>query len=421
MNNYLVVYNDYVIITHAAGCTYKMPYNNKVSFMKENTYKVHIFLTIILLIISTPIVCSAGINGIGINAMEVTPQPAEPGGDVTLKIRVTNEGVEKIEDFSVKIDVKYPFYLKSESKNFENKRTLSVGSYVDNIYYLTVDPNAISGIYPIEFDIYVNDVVLNPSDSNIYVQVVGKPDLTIKADVIDNIAPGDTFPLKISVNNIGTGVAKNVKVISESESILILGSNIELIDQIMPAETSQVESSFIAKNDLDPDAHQFPITLRYIDELGANHTSTYNIGINILNRADIGIQSIKVNPTRITPLDEVHIAGIIENTGNGAAEQVVVELENEDKSYKSFIGQLRSDDDSPFYFDIDPGSAGKKDLNITIHYTDDFGSHRIQQSIPMEVERPKTNIILIIVLLIAIAIPVAYIIFKRRRGENGEQ
>ncbi|MDW7732903.1 MAG: S-layer protein, partial [Methanolobus sp.] len=170
--------------------------------MKQSIHKANIFLIIILLIISTPVVCSAGINGIGINAMEITPQPAEPGSDVTLKIRVTNEGVEKIEDFSLKIDVKYPFYLKSESKNFENKRTLSVGSSVDNIYYLTVAPDAISGIYPVEFDLYVNDVILNPSDNNIYVQIIGKPDLTIKADTIDNIAPGDTFLLKISVNNI---------------------------------------------------------------------------------------------------------------------------------------------------------------------------------------------------------------------------
>lgn len=389
--------------------------------MKINTRNIIVFMLILSLIIGTSIVSSAKISGIGINAMEVTPQPAEPGNDVTLKIRVTNEGVQKIEDFSVKINVTYPFHLKSESKNFENKRTLSVGSYVDNIYYLTVDADAISGLYPVEFDIYVNDVILNPSDNNIYIQVVGKPDLTIKADAIDNIAPGDTFPLKISVNNIGTGLAKNVKVISESESILILGSNIALIEKIMPAETSQIESSFIAKNDMNPDAHQFPITLKYIDELGANHTSTYNIGINILNRADIGIQSIKVNPTQVTSLDEVHITGIIENTGNGAAEQVVVELKNEDTSYKSFIGQLRNDDDSPFYFDIDPGSAGKKDLNITIYYNDDFGSHNIQQSIPMEVERPKTNIILVIALLIVIAIPVAYLVYKRRRSENGEQ
>lgn len=389
--------------------------------MKINIRNIIIFMLILSLIIGTSIISSAKINGIGITITEITPQPAEPGGDVTLKVRVTNEGMEKIEDFSVKMDVQYPFYLKSESKNLENKRTLSVGSSVDNVYYMTVDPDAISGIYPIEFDIYLNDVIFNSSDNNVYVQVVGKPDLAIKADVIDNIAPGDTFPLKLSVNNIGTGMAKNVKIISESESILILGSNIELIEKIMPAETAQIESGFIAKNDLNPDAHQFPITLKYIDELGSNYTSTYNIGINILNRADIGIQSIKVNPTQITPLDEVHITGIIENTGNGAAEQVVVELENEDTSYKSFIGQLRSEDDSPFYFDIDPGSAGKKDLNITINYTDDFGSHKIQQSIPIEVERPKTNVILSIVLLIVIAIPVAYLVYKRRRSENGEQ
>ncbi|SFM93666.1 Uncharacterized conserved protein [Methanolobus profundi] len=392
-----------------------------MSSMKKSVQNINILMLILLLIITTPAVCSAGINGIEISAMEITPLPAEPGDDVTLKIRVTNNGVETIEDFSVKIDVEYPFYLKSESNNFENKRILNVGSSVDNIYYLTVDPNAISGTYPIEFDVYVNDVVLNPPDNNVYVQVIGRPDLIIKANAIDNVAPGDIFPLKISVDNVGTGMAKNVKVISESENILILGSNIELIDRIMPAETSEIEYDFIAKNDLDPDAHQFPIVLKYIDEQGTNYTLTYNIGINILNRAEIGIQSIKITPTQITPIDEVYIAGIIENTGNGDAKKVVLELENEDRSYKSFIGELKSDDDAPFYFYIDPGATGNKDLNITINYTDDFGSYELEQSIPIEVERPKTNMILVISLLIIIAIPVAYIVYKRRRGENAEQ
>ncbi|WP_367343906.1 COG1361 S-layer family protein [Methanomethylovorans sp.] len=376
---------------------------------------------VLVLITVTPIISSAKINGIGITVIEISPQPAEPGGDITLKVRVTNEGVEKIEDFSVKMDVQYPFYLKSESKNLENKRTLSVGSSIDNVYYMTIDPDAISGIYPVEFDIYVNDVIFDSSYNNVFVQVVGRPDLAIKANAIDNIAPGDAFPLKLSVYNIGTGMAKNVKIVSESESIFVLGSNVELIEKIMPAETALIESGFIAKNELKPDAHQFPITLKYIDELGANYTSTYNIGINILNRADIGIQSIKLSPTQITSLDKVHITGIIENTGNGAAEKVVVELENGDKSYKSFIGQLRSEDDSPFYFDIDPGTAGKKDLNITINYIDDFGPHKIQQSIPMEVERSKTNVILLIALLVIMTIPVAYHVYKRRRSENGEQ
>ncbi|MCQ6961910.1 COG1361 S-layer family protein [Methanolobus chelungpuianus] len=389
--------------------------------MKIGIRKMDLLLLILLTVISIPVADPAEMNGIGITAMEVTPQPAEPGGDLTLKIRVTNEGVEKIEDFSVRIDVRYPFHLKSESGNFENKRTLSVGSSVDNTYYLTVDPDAISGIYPIEFDIYANDVIINPPDNKVYVQVTGKPDLTIKAAYSNNVAPGDVFPLNISVNNIGTGMAKNVKVISESESILMLGSNVELIKQIMPSEAEQIECRFIVKNELDPDAHQFPIMLKYSDEQGGNYTLTYNIGINILNRADIGIQSIKVTPTAITPLDEVNIAGIIENTGNGDAKEVVVELEAEGRTYKSFIGQLRSDDDSPFYFYIDPGSAGEKDLNLTIYYTDDFGSYEIWRTVPMTVERPRTNVLMLIALLIIIAIPVAYMIYRRRRGQDGKQ
>lgn len=389
--------------------------------MKQNLRYIGVFMGILLLVvISTSMVCSASVNGIGITIIEITPQPAEPGNDVTLKIRVINEGVRSIEDFSVKIDVKYPFYLKSESKNFENKRTLSVGSSIDNTYYLTVDSNASSGIYPIEFDVYADDVILNPSDSNVYVQIIGKPDLTIKTDTIDKISPGYTFPLRLSVKNIGTGMAKNIKIISESESVLMLGSNIELISKIMPAETSQAECNFIVKNDLDPDAYQFPVKLEYIDEQGNNYTLTYNIGINVLNRAEIGIQSIKFTPIQITPLDEVHIAGIIENTGNGDARQVVVQLETEDGNYKSFVGQLKSDDDAPFYFDLNPGPAGKKNFNLTISYTDDFDSYEVHQTIPLEVNRPKSNLILALALIAIIAGPVIYLVLKKRRGGNGQ-
>jgi hypothetical protein len=364
-------------------------------------------------------VCSAGVNGIGITSMEITPQPAEPGNDLTLKIRVINEGVESIEDFSLKIDVKYPFYLKSESKNFENKRTLNIGSSVDNTYYLAIDPNAVSGTYPVEFDVYINDVILNPSDNNVYIQIIGKPDLTIKADTIDRIAPGDTFPLQLSVNNIGTGKAKNIKVSSESESILMRGSNIELISKIMPAETSQIECNFIVKNDLEPDAYKFPVKLEYIDEQGTSYALTYDIGLNVLNRAEVGIQNIKITPTPITPLDKVHIAGIVENTGNGDAKQVVVQLMTEEGDYKSFIGQLKTDDDAPFYLDIDPGSAGQKNFNLTIAYIDDFGSHNVNQTIPVQVTRPKSNVLLAIFVILVIA-GSAYMILKKRQDGNGQ-
>ncbi len=390
--------------------------------MRLNIQNISVFMIILLLIgISTSMTCSAAVNGVEINTMEVTPQPAEPGNDVTLKIRVTNQGVESIEDFSLKIDVTYPFYLKSESKNFENKRILNIGSSVDNTYYLTIDPNATSGIYPVKFDVHVNDVILNPSDNNVYIQIIGKPDLTVKADAIDKISPGDTFPLQLSVSNIGTGMANNIKISSESESILMLGSNVELINRIMPAETSQVKFDLIIRNDLEPDAYQFPVKLKYIDEMGTNYTLTYNIGLNILNNAEVGIQSIKITPTQVTPLDEVHIVGIIENTGNGDAKQVVVDLITEDGEHKSFIGQLKTDDDAPFYFDIKPGSAGKKNFNLTISYTDDFGSHEVEQTIPLQVSRPKTNVALAIALIIIIALPVAYFIIRKRRNENGQK
>jgi hypothetical protein len=382
--------------------------------------KCIIILSIILVLTATPLASSSSVNGIVVTTLETTPQLVEPGNDVTVKVRIINEGVQTIDDFAVKLDVNYPFHLKSESNNFNQKRTLGVGSSIDNTYYLIVDPDAKSGIYQLEFDIHVDDVILKPSNNNVYIKVVGKPDLILKTNINSTLSPGDTFPLQIEVQNVGTGIAKNIKIIPRSDEILMLGSNLEVIKNVQPGDNSSIERNFIVKDSLDPDAYKFPIDLEYLDEQGNNYLDSYYVGINVLNKAEIGIQNIKIEPSQITPLDEIHIEGMVENTGEGDAKNVIVELISEDESHKSFIGQLKSDDDAPFYFDMSPESAGSKKFNISITYNDDFGPHEIDNTIEIEVNRPKTNIALVLGLFALIAAFIVYYFgyMKKKEPEN---
>ncbi|ABE51842.1 COG1361 S-layer family protein [Methanococcoides burtonii] len=382
--------------------------------------KAIILLSVILVLTTIPLASSSSVNGIVVTTLETTPQLVEPGNDVTVKIRISNEGVQTIDDFVVKLDANYPFYLKSESNNFNQKRTLSVGSSIDNTYYLIVDTDAKSGIYQLEFEIHVDDVILKPSDNNVYIKVVGKPDLTLKTNINSTLSPGETFPLQIEVQNVGTGIAKNIKIIPRSDDILMLGSNLKVIKNVEPNDNSSIECNFIVKDSLDPDSYKFPIDLEYLDEQGNYYSDSYYVGINVLNKADIGIQNIKIEPSQITPLDEIHIQGMVENTGKGDAKNVIVELISEDENHKSFIGQLKSDDDAPFYFDLSPESAGSKEFNINITYNDDFGPHRIDNTIEIEVNRPKTNIALILGFLALIAVSIVYYFgyMKKKEPEN---
>ena len=349
-------------------------------------------------------------------AEEISPEPVEPGQDVTVKIRLINEGGESGEDVSLKLNAGYPFFIKTESNNFENKRTLCAGCSIDNTYYLVVDANAKSGLYPLDFEIYEGDVIYRPFDT-INIKVVGKPDIILETKTIEsNVSSGDKFIINFDAKNIGTGIARNIKITPQSDNILMLGSNINLINEINPDKTVSFNSEFIVKESLEPDTYKFPIKLEYVDEQGTSYETSFDIGINVLDRADISFQSIKITPTIPTITDDVHMEGIIENTGKGDANKVTVELISQNgKVYKAFIGQLKADDDSPFYFDVKPESIGMQTATLRVSYYDDFGFHTYDTSIDKEVEKPTSKIITIIIIILIVLAGIGYFYYKKKK------
>ena len=378
------------------------------------------FLLITLILISITSVFASAYNtdspDIRVIAEEISPEPVEPGQDITVKIRLINEGGDSAEDVSLKLNAGYPFFIKTESNNFENKRTLCVGCSIDNTYYLVVDANAKSGLYPLDFEIYRDDITIKPIDT-INIKIVGKPDIILETEIIEsNISSGDKFTLNFDAKNIGTGIARNIKVIPQSDDILMLGSNINLINEINPEKIISFNLEFIVKESLVPDTYKFPITLEYIDEQGSSYETSFDIGVNVLDRAYISFQSIKITPTIPSLVDEVHMEGIIENTGTGDANKVTVDLiTSEGKTYKAFIGQLKADDDSPFYFDTKPESVGMQTAVLRVSYYDDFGFHSYETSIDKEVRKPTNNLIIAIIVILVVLAGMGFFYYKKKK------
>ena len=371
-------------------------------------------ILVVISLVSITFVSASTSPYLRVIAEEVSPEPVEPGQDVIVKIRLINEGGEVANGASLKLNAEYPFFVKTESNNFENNKTLCVGCSIDNTYYLIVDANAKSGLYPIDFKIYYDDMIVKPSDT-INIKVVGKPDIVLETKNIDvNISSGDKFVVNFYAQNIGTGIARNIKVTPQSDKVLMIGSNINLINEISPEKTVSFSAEFIVKESLVPDTYKFPIKLEYVDEQGNNYENLIEVGINVLNRAEISFQSIKITPTMPTLADEVHMEGIIENTGKGDANKATVELIIEEKVYKAFIGQLKADDDAPFYFDTKPESIGMQNATLKVSYYDDFGFHTFETTISKEVRKPTNNLI-IVILIIAVITGIAYLHFKRKK------
>lgn len=345
---------------------------------------------------------------------EVTPEPVEPGQDVTVKIRIINEGGDAAEDVSVKLNTEEAFYLKTTSDDPKKTKNLCVGCSMDNTYYLSVDSDAKSGMHPLTFRISTSDINITPKET-VDIKVVGKPDILLETKGMDkNVTSGDIFDIKFNVKNIGTGVARDVKIIPDSDKIFMPGSNVHLIDELGPEKNKEFTSEFIIKESLIPDTYSFPISMKYTDEEGNSYTKSSNIGINVLDKAEIGIQSIKTNPTTPTLSDEIQLEGILENTGKGEANKVKIELVYGNKEYKSFIGQLEADDDSPFFFNVKPEHAGTNTAKLKISYHDDFGSHEIETTLENEVQKPKNNVLIILVILGVVGIIIGYFFYRKK-------
>ena len=180
-----------------------------------------------------------------------------------------------------------------------------------------------------------------------------------------------------------------------------------------------MNTEFIVKESLVPDTYKFPIRLEYVDEQGNDYETMFDVGVNILNRADIGFQSIKITPSMPVLGDDVRMEGVIENTGTGHANKVTVELATSDgKTYVAFIGQLKSDDDAPFYFDFKPESIGMQTATLKVSYNDDFGSHSYETTIDKEVGKPTDNIITIAIVLLIVLAGIGYFYYKKTKAKK---
>ena len=81
---------------------------------------------------------------------QLSPQPVEPGQDITLSVRLENQ-FDDIENVRLEIIPDSPIKLKNENDRIINDGRMIKYGAVTETYLLHVDPLAASGEYEIEF------------------------------------------------------------------------------------------------------------------------------------------------------------------------------------------------------------------------------------------------------------------------------
>ena len=381
----------------------------------------------------------SGNTHLGVEVSEINPNPARPGEDLLIKINIQNVGDEPAENVIVGIEEIHPFIFKYSTSELygsgtNTERTFRIEqirqrSKVELNFYLRVDPEAESGIYQIEFTI--KDKSGTSFSKRIPIRVEGNPDLVLSGTEIlpvnegnsslGAIVPGQEFYLRTTVKNAGNGNAKNVRVmlnLNNSSPLIPLEDNVRFFENLSAGSSENLSFKLLLGSNADVKPYRIPLRIT-----ASNNTETFKIdkvqeiGINVLNRAQIDISSLKFDPEIPVKGQQASLTLRLENVGEGEARSVKARLEGLEGSGSTgaFLGRLDKDDDAPAVFTFTPEKTGDQNVTLLVEYEDDFGEHQISEYLTFNVKRQEGSVLPIVLGAVLVLAVVSF--YMKKKGK----
>jgi hypothetical protein len=351
---------------------------------------------------------------------KLSPQPVEPGQDFVVSITLANEGSDAT-GVILKIVPDSPIILKNE-----NDRITDVGSIIKNgaaaeTYQLHIDPRAVSGSYDIEFRArWLSDDQQRETNQTFKVMVRGVPRLAISNITINPelTSPKDTFNITFSVSNEGTGIAREVQVSTATGELpfVPVGADTKIIKELNPGEFSQLNYRAQVKDNAEISSYSIPIKMEYKDENGTNISSQSFVGVRVLGKAELAISDLKTDPQDPVQSDIVTVTMRIENSGNGDAKSVKVNINIPFEGTKTaFLGKIKPNDDAPAVFSILANESGDIPYFTAIEFEDDLGMHSTTQALNLHIRSTNKSSLSPLAAVIAVIIVGAAVYYLYRR------
>ena len=351
------------------------------------------------------------------NAESVSPYPVEPGTDFTVQFRVYNDGGESARNVRVETEENSMFYLTGKGEDLETSFNLCAGCTRDATYYFTASPDARSGNYPLIFKVIEGD---NYHEEKVFIRVVGQPDIIFAAQVLDEVVtPDSSFEVLLDIQNVGTGIARNLKLVPQTPGFVMSDSNIVFIDELNPGAQSEQRIIFMASDSLEPGPQTLSFSISYKDENSNTYASDQSLGVDMKSSVDVDIASVTMSPQLVFAYDKFDLAVRVENLGQGEAKNIKVKVDSPHLTGQktAYIGMLEEDEDAPAYFALTTGFAGDYTMNILVEYEDDLGSHLVEESVSLKVMKAKSMILLVAVIVLA-SCSAALFIYSRKRKKK---
>lgn len=318
-----------------------------------------------------------------------------PGASFAVEIKVQNNGQGTATDVFVEPDIRKPFAIKTGTEEAIDLGSIGLGQIGTAKVHIQVLPGTPSDVYDLDFAVrYKSGTKDFALIRKVSVNVEASPVLEITEAEYGTINPGDHAPLSLTIRNIGSGQARNIRAIyaNATGAILPAGSAVAYISTLSPGKSETADIPLSIAGDAEAGAYSVGIQVSYEDEDGIlQPTLSRIIGLRI--DSDIELKAY-YDSGRVVQNMPSNVVVSIANIGPNTAQYLEV-VPVSAPSLKVtpgsiYIGNLESDDFDTAEFEVVSENAGAQDLVLTLMYKDQFNQeHEITRTVGITTLTPK--------------------------------
>lgn len=279
-------------------------------------------------------------------------------------------------------------------------------------YEVYIQDTVPRGTYYIPLTVFWSTVkdgtVKRQEDLYIGIKIIENPEV-IKIGIVnittipENIKPGDTFGLKVTLRNIGNSKLNQIRALLDVRMpFSSVGSSTEqYISLLEPGQSEEVLFNLLVDKQTPSRLYNFNFTLEYRDYTNRLQSQHSSFGINVEEVSEAYIQDVILSPTTLNPGSEGIIMVKVANAGTNVIKNVRVTVFGGEKiltQTQNFIGIIRPGtsalETTSFGVRVDPEiEVGNYGLNININYDDVNGEHRSRSNLYIIKISEKNSII----------------------------
>jgi hypothetical protein len=361
---------------------------------------------------ATPEPVDGGRPQIIVAEYRASEEPVHAGNDFDLEIRFRNNGTQTAQNLTI-VFAGDNFYLRQtggvwstpsliagDSFSIRQPLTASwslagytMGATTITTYYTSENGTAYSDTFLISVPIYFDTNWGKPTPT----PVLGEnPQVVVQGYTSDRaeLKPGDTFTLELELANLGSQLAKGVRmVIARSATTNVDGSpssgaavssnpfapldssNMVYVGDLMPGETSRLTQRLIVDLQASTGVYTLPLVFQYSDDKGQQRVDAQSITLIVHttpqlkiafyeNPGDLQAGTSSILPIQVTNMGyQMALLGDLRlTTSQGTLTGDMV-----------FIGSLESGGSFTHDAEIVPGAPGDLEIQVVVDYNDGFG------------------------------------------------